>query len=143
MPVKIDVLRRKLLAIEQTVDRLQSWLPISASTLARDIQLQWAVERGLQIAAEALFDAGSHVLAGEFREVVDEYGQIATRLAARGVIHPETAERLSGLAGFRNVLVHEYADVDLDKVVDGLERLDDLERFVVDVASWLDALRDR
>ena len=138
MPVKADVVRRKLLAIDEAVDRLQSWLPIQASTLARDIKLRWAVERGLQISAEALFDAGSHILAGEFREVVDEYGQIAERLASRGVISGPTAERLVGLGGFRNVLVHDYTDIDLDKLVDGLQRLDDLEQFVADVGRWLD-----
>src|SRR2546425_11875750 len=63
-------------------------------------------------AAEALFDAGGHILAGEFQEAVDEYREIPPRLLARGVISRETAKRLESLAGFRNVLVHEYADIE-------------------------------
>lgn len=139
MPVDADIVRRKLLQIQQAVGRLRSWMPVTADRLSEDLLLQWAVERGLQIAAEALFDAGNHILSAAFQEVVDEYGQIAPRLAARGVISAATAERLRSLSGFRNVLVHDYADVDLRKVVEGLGRLADFEAFVDGVEAWLNS----
>ena len=53
------------------------------------------------------------------------------------MITPDTATRLRGLAGFRNVLVHEYAQVDLARLVEALERLDDFDAFVADVDGWL------
>lgn len=59
------------------------------------------------------------------------------RLLGRGVISAETARRLESLSGFRNILVHEYAGIDLGRVVLGLSRLDDVESFVADVADWL------
>jgi len=90
------------------------------------------------VASEALFDAGAHIMAAEFAEAVDEYRQIPQRLLAHRVLSPEVAERLKGLAGFRNVLVHEYARIDLRRVHAGLERLDDLDAFVKDVERWLD-----
>ena len=139
MPIRPDVVRRKLLDIRQTIRRLRSWRPITVERLKEDAQLQWAVEHGLHIAAEALFDAGAHILTGEFQEAVDEYRAIPARLAACGVISAETARRLESLAGFRNVLVHEYADVDLRQVHAALGRLDDLEAFVADVEHWLEA----
>lgn len=37
----------------------------------------------------------------------------------------------------RNVLVHDYATVDVHRVHAGLARLDDFEAFVADVESWL------
>lgn len=52
------------------------------------------------------------------------------------------AERLTGLAGFRNVLVHDYARLDLRRVHAGLERLGDLEAFVADVERWLEGEAD-
>ena len=48
-----------------------------------------------------------------------------------------TVTRLEGLAGFRNVLVHEYAAVDLRRVHAGFDRLDDCDAFVADVEAWL------
>ncbi len=137
MPLRADIVRKKLLQIDQATARLRSWMPVSLNTLETDLQLQWAIERGLQIAAEALFDAGNHVLAAEFHESVDEYREIPTRLAARGVLTPETATRLASLSGFRNVLVHDYADIDLVKIHAALGRLDDFDAFVADVEQWL------
>lgn len=133
-----DVLRRKLLSIEQAVSRLRSFGPVDVRALETDGKLEWSVERGLQVAAEALFDAGSHVLAGAFQEVADEYRQIPRRLVARGVLSPDTAARLEGLAGFRDVLVHEYASIHLDRVVEAMGRLDDLLAFVRDVQGWVE-----
>lgn len=137
MPLHADIVRKKLLQIDQATARLRSWMPVSLKTLETDLRLQWAIERGLQIAAEALFDAGNHVLAAEFKESVDEYREVPTRLAARGVLTTETATRLASLSGFRNVLVHDYADIDLVKVHAALARLDDFAAFVADVEQWL------
>ena len=120
MPVRAEVVRKKLLDIGESLGRLRAWLPVTVERLESDLMLQCAVEHGLQIAAEALFDVGSHILAGEFQESVDEYREIPGRLRARAVLSEETAKRLDGLAGFRNVLVHEYADVDLRRVHAGL-----------------------
>jgi uncharacterized protein YutE (UPF0331/DUF86 family) len=137
MTVEPDVVRRKLLEINEATGHLRSWTPITIERLETDQQLRWAVERGLQVAAEALFDAGAHILAAAFREAVDEYRHIPKRLLARGVLRSETATRLKGLAGFRNVLVHEYADIDLKRVHAGLGRLGDFDAFVADVERWL------
>jgi uncharacterized protein YutE (UPF0331/DUF86 family) len=106
---------------------------VTLEEVRRDRQLRWAVERAFQVAAEALFDTGTHILAAEFQESVDEYREIPTRLHARGVIAAATADRLQGLAGFRNVLVHDYAEVDPVRVVAGMERLADFDAFVADV----------
>lgn len=138
MTVAPDVVRRKLLEIVAATAHLRSWLPISIERLETDQQLRWAIERGLQVASEALFDAGAHILAAEFAEAIDEYRQIPQRLRAHGVLSAGVADRLAGLAGFRNVLVHDYARIDLRRVHAGLERLGDLDAFVADVERWLE-----
>lgn len=136
MVVRVEVVRRKLHEIEEAVGHLRSW-DVTLEALERDRQLRWAVERGLQVAAEALFDTGAHILSAEFQETVDEYREIPGRLLGRGVIAPATADRLKGLAGFRNVRVHDYADVDLGRVLAGVNRLGDFDAFVADVAAFL------
>lgn len=141
MPVRSEVVRRKLATIREAVVQLRTQGDVTTDRLADDIMLRWAVERGLQVAAEAVFDAGNHILAGEFADPADEYAHVPPRLAAHGVIAAPTATRLKGLSGFRNVLVHEYAQVDLGRLVEALHHLDDFDAFVADVEGWL-ARRD-
>ena len=137
VPVRAEVVRRKLATIREAVERLRPCASIGVEKLQQDGLLQWAVERGLQVAAKALFDAGNHILAGDFSDAADEYGQIPARLAAHGVLTAATASRLTSLAGFRNVRVHDYAAIDLRRLVEGLARLGDFDAFVADVEDWL------
>lgn len=101
------------------------------SEIERDVREQRFVEHTLQIAIQAALDAASHVVSdgrlGEprtNRELFD--------LLARGhVIGGDLATRLREMAGFRNILVHGYQDVDLRIVRSIVEtRLDDLLAFV-------------
>ena len=49
-------------------------------------------------------------------------------------------ERLAELLpGFRNVLIHAYVALDLDRVVEALDRLEPVARFI-DIVSRLDNL---
>lgn len=101
---------------------------------------EWAAERGLQVAAQALFDCGNHLLSGGFGERVDDYASIPPALLRHGVIDAGLEGRLRGLAGFRNLLVHDYFRIDVARVRDLLDTLlDDLEAFAAAVEAWLDA----
>ena len=100
MPVHAEIVRKRLLDIGESQGRLRSWLPVTVERLESDLMLQWAVEHGLQIAAEAFFDVGSHILGGEFHESVDEYRDIPGRLRAHSVLSEatgQTARRARGL----------------------------------------------
>jgi hypothetical protein len=54
MTLAPEVVRRKLLDIAEAIGHLRSWLPLTIDQLETNQQLRWAVERGLQVAAEAL-----------------------------------------------------------------------------------------
>ena len=54
-----------------------------------------------------------------------------------GIVPDELAEHLARAAGFRNVLVHQYTDVDDSIVTESLEQLDDFRGFVASVSAWL------
>lgn len=58
-------------------------------------------------------------------------------LGRRGVLSEDLADRLRSATGFRNLLVHQYADIDDDRVVDNLSLLSDFEAFTRQVAAWL------
>lgn len=54
-----------------------------------------------------------------------------------GVIPPEFARQIAPIAGFRNILVHEYLRLDWGLVYQNLQRLDDLHNFREHVVGWL------
>jgi uncharacterized protein YutE (UPF0331/DUF86 family) len=54
-----------------------------------------------------------------------------------GILSADFARRLAPLAGFRNILIHEYLGIDWDQVYKNLMDLDDLVLFAEKIRLWL------
>ncbi|MEX2145554.1 MAG: DUF86 domain-containing protein [Candidatus Rokuibacteriota bacterium] len=100
------------------------------SEIQRDIREQRFVEHTLQIAIQAALDAASHVVSDGRLGEPRTNRELFDLLARADVISDELAGRLRQMAGFRNILVHGYQDVDVRIVRSIVEtRLDDLVAF--------------
>lgn len=66
-----------------------------------------------------------------------DYYEAILRLGEAGVLPVDFARRLAPLAGFRNILVHEYLDINWDEVYRNLQELGDLSEFANHVRKWL------
>jgi len=131
------VLDRHLIALRAAVAALRRHAGTSAETLRTDSDLRWAVERGLQLCAQNALDIASHIgSAAGFDPAT--YGSSIECLIRADVLPPVFGEGFQSVAGFRNVLVHGYLDVDLDILATVLARhLDDFDEFVRHVERWL------
>ena len=62
----------------------------------------------------------------------------AVRNLARDKHFPaDLVRQLEALPGFRNVIIHEYVGLDLDRVVSAVQQLDPVERFAEIVRRML------
>jgi uncharacterized protein YutE (UPF0331/DUF86 family) len=95
------------------------------------------VERNLEVAAQACLDIANRIIAIERLEKPQDYYEAILRLGEAGILPTEFARRLAPLAGFRNILVHEYLDISWDEVYQNLQQLDDLYSFAQHVQTWL------
>lgn len=131
------VLDRHLIALRAAVAALRRHAGASAETLRADSDLRWAVERGLQLCAQNALDIASHIgSAAGFDPAT--YSSSIECLVRAGVLPPAFGEGFQSVAGFRNVLVHGYLDVDLDILATVLARhLDDFDEFARHVERWL------
>lgn len=139
MVLRIEALRERLAKLEEVVERLREVARVGRDEFLRDYEPRWLAERGLEIAAQAILDIGNHILAGEFGESATEYEGIVRGLGARGVVSAELANRLRGLGGFRNILVHGYLTIDSTRVYEALQRSAvDFTDFEAAILAWLD-----
>jgi uncharacterized protein YutE (UPF0331/DUF86 family) len=107
------------------LERLRALPRIARET---DAIANLALERALQIAVEAIFDIGHHILAGRGLDVPATYREVLPALARAGVIDTALLARLEGLAGLRNILVHDYVVVESPRLWQLLdERHEDLQ----------------
>jgi uncharacterized protein YutE (UPF0331/DUF86 family) len=136
-----DAIRERLLRLEEVRTRLEELAGLDAADLTENFRNSWAVERGLQLAAEVVFDVGNHILSAHFGRSAQDYEDIVLQLQQVGVISPPTREQLKGLGGFRNILVHGYLRIDSERVITHLRdapgRFSEFDR---DVRRWLAAV---
>jgi uncharacterized protein YutE (UPF0331/DUF86 family) len=102
-----------------------------------DAYLRDIVERNLEVAAQICINISHRIIALERAQKPSDYHQAILRMGELGVLPGDFARQLAPIAGFRNVLVHEYADVDWDEVDANLQHLGDLARFGKLVRDWL------
>jgi uncharacterized protein YutE (UPF0331/DUF86 family) len=99
---------------------------LSYDGLVRDITVTLAVERASALAAEIIIDVLSHILASRhslFPETYEETIEIAAR---QEVITDTLFKQLKGLGGYRNILIHEYIDLNYHEVYKNFRKLTDV-----------------
>lgn len=130
----MDELSERLARLAPLCDRPQT--DFSNEPYLRDI-----VERNLEVAAQCCIDICHRIIALEGAQKPRDYHEAILRMGELGVLPPDFAEQLAPIAGFRNILIHEYLAVDWDEVYDNLSNLDDLSRFAALVRVWLASQR--
>ena len=112
--VRADVLRKRLQKLDEYLTILHSLRIYSLDEFLADPKCYGSAERFLQLAIEAINDMGNHIIA----DLRQQHGYIAGKVAAHW----------RKMIGFRNILVHDYLDINRAVVYDVLQHgLDDFE----------------
>jgi len=102
--------------------------------LERDLSLHNDVLFSLLMVAQLVIDVAGE-LSARRGDRFEDYTEAVRNLARDARFPPEVVRELERVPGFRNVIIHEYVALDLDRVVDALGRLDPIDAFVRIVAD--------
>lgn len=97
--------------------------------LERDLSLHNDVLYSLLTVCQLVIDIAGE-LSARRGDRFEDYTEAVRNLARDPRFAPDLVHQLERIPGFRNVLVHEYVALDLQRVVDALDELDPLERFL-------------
>lgn len=105
------------------LDKLRTYISILVSIEQYDCNrfvsdpfIHGTAERNLHLAIECLLDIGNHIIADRGFEKPQSYADIFRILSDGKVIPPQLYNNLEGMAAFRNVLVHDYLNLDRSRV---------------------------
>ena len=95
-------------------------------------------ERYLQLAIQAVLDVSNHIVSDRNLNLPADNKELFDLLAKHKIVSVGLARKLTLMAGFRNLLVHEYLEIDRHRVYASLENdLADFERFIRAVSTLL------
>lgn len=136
MGVRRDVIEGRLAKIDEAIAVIERALA-AGPDLSGDVLKLYAAEHALQLAIEASLDVGSHIIAGEGWQRPATYSEVFSTLGKRGVLPEEFARRIGRMAGLRNLLVHEYMEINPDLLLQALSDVEDFRTFSAHVLAYL------
>jgi len=129
----------KIRSMKKYVDFLRSYKSVTEERLEEDYELRSAIERNLHLAIESALDIGEVIISAEDFEKPEDYRSVILILGEHKVLPRDFAERFAEAAKFRNILVHMYAEVDVEMVYEILQNnLGDFDEFAKYIARHLE-----
>lgn len=121
----------RLVELRRHLDHLRDLRPrvTSREALDRDLSLHNDVLFSLFTVCQLVIDIAGE-LSARRGERFEDYTQAVRGLARDERFSAELVRELERLPGLRNVLVHEYVGLDMDRVMEALDRLDPIEHFL-------------
>ena len=131
--------RRLLQRISEDLSYLRSRAESDREAIRRDPDRLAALKYVFVTAIEGCLDVAQHLCASEGWGPPSTNADALRLLGRHGVLPSDLADGIARAVGFRNVLVHGYAEVDDRLVVAQLDRVAELEDFVAAVSRWAGA----
>lgn len=121
----------RLAELRRHLDHLRELRPRvgSREDLERDLSLHNDVLFSLLTVCQLVIDIAGD-LAARRGDRFEDYTQAIRTLAREPRFPPDLVRALEPLPGFRNVLIHEYVALDLDRAVEAMDRMAPVERFL-------------
>ena len=134
------VLRGRLRLLAEYVSDLRELQDVDPQTYTENKLLRRAVERTLHLAIEACLDIGQHMIAREGFRLPEDNKDVIAVLGENDVLPGALLPNLIAMARFRNLIVHDYARIDDQIVLDIVKRrLGDFDAFAQAIVRYVEA----
>ena len=121
----------RLVELRRHLDHLRELRPrvTGREALERNLSLHNDVLFSLLTVCQLVIDIAGE-LSARRGERFEDYTEAVRKLAVDPRFPPALVRALERLPGFRNVLIHEYVALDMDRVIEALDQLEPVEQFV-------------
>lgn len=113
-----ELVIRKIHLIQEDLERLQAYEKYTAEDIESNYEKEAIIERYLERIITRAIDLNQHLAISvekPAQKIPKDYKESFLVLSELGVYPHEFGKKISGSAGFRNALVHEYDDLDKQK----------------------------
>lgn len=108
----INRINEKVQQIENYLEELESLFPITFEEYKRDFKIRAIFERYFEKIVEGIVDLAFLFIRHKKYKIPEDEGDAFDILFKDNIISKEIAEKLKSAKGMRNVIVHEYGEID-------------------------------
>ncbi len=135
--VSVNIIKKKINAIQFNLGRISKYTSLSLEEFSKGDDVKDIVAHNLFLALQNMIDIGTHIIADANWDEPNFLSEIPEILAKERVIAVESVKPLKAMIGLRNLIAHEYGDLDFTiiyRIVQ--EDLGDLNRFLEAVIKY-------
>ena len=127
----LEVLNRKKESLIKYLDDLKKYEEHSYQQFLED---HYSVERILELIIMVSSDVVFHLISEKGKDIPSSYRSAFLKAGELSIISNDLSERLALAAGMRNILVHEYEEIDLDIIYQSIkESIKDFSQFLLEI----------
>lgn len=136
--VKREVVLARLGKLNEYISFLNNIGKYSKEEYAKDPFVYGSTERFLHLAIECVLDISNHVISDMRFRKPDNNRDVFEVLFENKIIDKNIKNNLCNMAGFRNILVHDYIKLDREIVYDIIiNNLVDIKEFIIIVSEYI------
>ncbi len=133
-----DLIFKFLNSLEDSLRRIRS-MDFTFDMVLGDEDIQDMLDRRMQKAIEACIDIVIHLSMQLKLPRQEKTSELFNLLSKKKIIDSKLANKLKSAVGLRNIIVHEYTEVDYKLAYSDLDsKLKDLEKFAYEIKKFLD-----
>lgn len=137
MKEEFSGVERHLDKLSECLGRLEPLKERRLEDFLSNPDLRDIAERNLEVAVQCCIDIAGRIISLEQAEKPKDYKEAIIRLGELKVIPMEFALTFAPIAGFRNILVHNYLEIDWKEVYNNLQKITDIYKFMEYIKNWL------
>jgi len=133
-----EILYIRLNKLDNVLKALEKLTRVSLKEFLKDEDLQAIVERRLQLSAQIAIDIANYLISRKNLEVPEEEENLFVILSKSKILSLELAQQMKGLVRFRNILVHNYLDIDPEIVYENFkDHLAEFRKFAKEISEFI------
>jgi uncharacterized protein YutE (UPF0331/DUF86 family) len=134
-----DLILAKASSVKRHIDRVKAKSVADMAIFLQDLDRQESVAFNMHLAIQNCMDIAAHIISEEGLGVPGSAVDMFFLLQENGFISADLADKMVKAVGFRNILVHEYQKIDLQRLYETAEKnVDDLMAFLASIFRTLD-----
>jgi len=113
----IEVIQNKISAVKKYLSILKNYQSYSKEEIEKDINIKGAVERYLYLVIQSAIDLAEAMVSYKELRKPSSFAEAFLILKEDGILTDELTDKMIKMTGFRNIITHDYADIDYTIVV--------------------------
>ena len=137
MKLEFSGIERRLEKLDVCLKKLKPFRSMQKDEILKIPYFQDIIERNLQVAAQSVIDIANRIISLDALKKPRDYYEAILILGQAGILPSGFAQKLAPIDGFRNILVHDYLEIDWEEVNSNLQHIGDQETYMQHVKNWM------